>query len=445
MPNPESIISRKGKPPSEDEMKTAFDKKYDPYDMGMEDGYGLWGAVVHIIRLTFGAGILLLPYTMKTVGYVNGTILLALVSGFYYHNMHILISHEYRLCKLLQVKQITYSSLVERTFENTPFPLNKVGVLISRVLLLYFCMTAYTCTYLLVFADSVQNLAKYFDYNLHTTQIITVTMIPILIFSMFRRLLKILVPFSAVTNFFSLVMAIVLVTCCIIYRNPEATARPFGELNFVPQTFAVYIQAFICTSSILPVKNYMKQPRRLGAKCGSLNISAVTLTFLFVNFALISYFCFGDNVEENILSNLPKNNFLSFVIFLLYAIAMFVIYLLSFSVTFDNVWPEVERRLAGKRFKTIIEFSIRIGLNAWAYLLAVGIPNLTLIMTISGTLAITLEVALIPGLELVLAFKSKKKRPLIIIKDLVIISVSAVLFYMSLVDCIQEVQKMHSE
>lgn len=421
------------------------DKKFDPYDYGMEDGYGVWGAVVHIIRLTFGAGILLLPHTMKAVGYINGSILLLLVSIFYYHNMHILISHEYKICKSLQLKQITYSSLAEKTFQNAPFPVNKFGVLLSKVMFLYFCMTAYTCTYLLVFASSVQNLAKYFDCTLETSQIINVCMVPILVFSMFRKLLKILVPFSAVTNFFSLVMAAVLVTCCVIYKAPTPTFRALGDPHLLPQTFAIYIQSFMCTSSILPVKNYMRQPQRLRSPWGALNISGVTLTFLFVNFAVISYFCFGEQVEENILSNLPKNNLLSCVIFLLYAIAMFVIYLLSFSVTFDNIWPEVEQKLAGSKFQALVEVSIRLGLNAWAYLLAVGIPNLTLILTISGTLAITLEVALIPGLELVWALRSKRRCVFTIVKDLVIIIISAILFYMSLVDCIEEIQKLYSE
>ncbi|KAK7576735.1 hypothetical protein V9T40_013021 [Parthenolecanium corni] len=445
MPNAENNHALEGKSPSQDQMKISpLGKEFDPYDYGMDDGYGLWGAAFHIIRYTFGAGILLLPYTLKTVGFANGIILLSLVSLFYYHNMHILIKHEYRLCKLLQVKQISYSSLAEKTLENAPFPLNKFGSLVSKVLLVYFCVSAYTSTYILVFASSVQHLAKYFDWNWDVINIITVAMVPILIFSMFRKLLKILVPFSAITNLFSMVMAIVLVTCCIIYRDPAANIRLFGDLNRVPQTVAAYIQAIICTSSILPIKNYMKQPQYMGSSCGALNVSALALNLVFGIFALVSYFCFGDNVDENILLNLPENNFLSFIIHLLYAIAMFVIYLLSFSVIFDNVWPDMERKIANNKFKVLTEFGTRIGLNGWAYLLAVGIPNLALILTISGTVAIVFEVALIPGLELALVFRSKRKCLMTICKNLIIIIVCAILFFMSLVDCVKEVNKLYS-
>ncbi|KAK7576736.1 hypothetical protein V9T40_013022 [Parthenolecanium corni] len=441
-----NISTLESKAPSPDQMKIShFGKEFDPYDYGMDDGYGLWGAAFHIIRYTFGTGILLLPYTLKTVGYANGIILLSLVSVFYFHNMHILISFEHQLCKLLKVKQITYSSLAKKTFENHPFPANKFGSLVSQVLLIYLCSLVCPSTYLLIFASSVQNLAKYFDLDWNIIHIITVAMVPILIFSMFRKLLKILVPFSAITNLFSLIMAAVLVTCCIIYRDPAANIRPFGDLNCVPQTVAAQLQAILCTLSILPIKNYMRQPQCMGSSYGALNISALALTFVYIIFALVSYLCFGENVEENILSNLPKNNFLSFIIHIMYATAMFVIYLLSFSVTFDNMWPDIELIISDNKYKVLIEFGTRIGINGWAYFLAVGIPNLALILTISGTLAIVFEVALVPGLELVLVFRSEKKCLLTIFKDIVIIIIVAILFYMSLVDCVKEVKKLYSE
>lgn len=448
-----SILSDKGKaekpkpcPISTPTLSKKSDQSFDPYDYGKEDGIGLLGASVHIMRSTIGSGILMMPYAMKNLGCLTGTILIIFVGLLYYHNLHILVSTEYHLCKLFKVKRLSLVGVTKKSFQLAPYPINKFGPLVIFLIYLYLSIPTAPATYLIVISSNIRLMANFFDVELDNTWVITAIIVPFTLFCQMRRILKILVPFSSISNIFTFVMAGVLVACSIIYRKADVSANVIGDLYFIPKGFAMFILSIRCTGIILPVKNSMKNPKRFSGLTGSINVAGLSIIFIYYSFALICYLNYGEEVHENILTNLPSKNYVSFVTYLLYTSALAVTYILAFFICFDCFWSsQLESYLKDGLFKTILESTVRIAINVVAYFLAVYVPQISLIAAMAGTLGIIIEIALPAFLQMLVQLREKQKSCITIFKDLFIIAISGVLFCMSTARCIRDMIKLYSD
>lgn len=438
------MIDKPAPPPSKE--KADKSDSFDPYDFGKEDGIGFLGASVHIMRSTIGSGILMMPFAMMNLGYLTGTILIIFVGLLYYHNVHILVSTEYHLCKLFKVKRLSFVGVTKKSFQRAPFPINKCGPFIIFLTYFYFSIPTAPATYLIIISTNIRLMASFFDVELNPKMVITAIIVPFILFSQVRRILKILVPFSSISNIFTFIMATVLVACSIIYRKADVSAKVIGDVHFIPKGFAMFILAIRCTGIILPIKNDMKCPRRFSRVCGSLNLAGMGIILIYYSFALICYMNYGEEVHENILSNLPTKNVISLTIYLLYTLALTVTYMLAFFICFNCLWSsQLESYLKDGIFKTILESAIRAAINVAAYFLAVAVPQISLIAAMAGTLGIIIEIALPAFLQMLLQMHEKQKSCAVILKDLFIIVISGVLFCMSTERCIRDVVKMYTD
>lgn len=444
-----SIPSEKAKPEkskSDTSSSKKADQAFDPYEFGKEDGLGFLGASVHVMRSTIGSGILMMPFAMKNLGCLTGTILIVFVGLLYYHNVHILVSTEYHLCKLFKLKRLSFVGVTKKSFQRAPFPINKFGPVVIFLTYFYFSIPTAPATYLIVLSTNIRLMANFFDVALDNKWIITAIIVPFTLFCQVRRILKILVPFSSTANIFTFIMATVLVGCSIFYRKADVSAKIIGDVHFIPKGFAMFILAIRCTGIILPLKNDMKNPKRFSGLLGSLNIAGFSIISIYYSFALICYINYGDEVQENILSNLPSKNIISFTIYFLYTLALSVTYILAFFICFDCFWSsQLESYLKDGPFKTILESIVRAAINVGAYFLAVCVPQISLIAAMAGTLGIIIEIALPPFLQLLLQLHEKQKSCITIFKDLFIIVISGVLFCMSTDRCIRDVIKMYTD
>lgn len=438
-------------PPSEDRVSSSsgsderLKEPFDPYDYGEKDGISYWGATVHLIRSSVGSGILVMPYAMMNLGYVTGSLLMILVSIIYYHTISILITTEYQMCKKFKVKSYTYIGLTDKLFEMAPAPLCKLRGFMRYLMYFYFGLPVGGAAWLVVMSGSLQNVAKFFNFNFQLTHIVTALIFPVTFCCMFNRLLRILVPYSAVTNFMSLVMALIVIACSALYGSPKPKIRRFGNAAFIPQGIAMFVETLRMTAAVIPLKNDMKQPRRLGGAAGAVNITAMILTVLYAGFGVICYINYGEAVKDNILFNLPSNDSILLIVNLLYTAEMFVAYVLTFYVYFLNIWSaELQENLAGSKYKYLVEYSIRLGYIFFGYFICVGLPNLSLISTISGIAGMVVELALPSVLQLLFVLSQKRRNCWLIVKNLGIIVFSTVLLIMSIVSCVQEIIKLYS-
>lgn len=418
---------------------------FDPHNFGKEDGIGLFGAAVHIIRTTIGSGILLMPYTMKNLGLLYGTVVLIFVGMLYYCNIHILISTEYHLCRLERLKCLSFVGVVRTSFHRAPSPINKLKSIMTQFARLYFCVPQSTPTYLIIIATNIQFMADFFDVKLNSKLTITALIIPFILITQKRNILKFLVPFSSVTNMFTVVMVSVIISSSFIYRV-DSSPKIFGDEFFIPKGFAMFILAIRSTGLLLPLKNDMKNRKQFSQICGSLNIAGASITLIYYGFALICYINYGDTVHDNILFNLPSKSGVSFVVYLLYTLSLSISYLLSFTSCFNNLWAnELELKIKDGWTKTICDCGIRLGMNVFSYLMAIAVPRISLIAAITGTFGILIDIALPPFLQLLLQISEKQVRCFTVLKNSIIITIAAGLFCMSATRCAHDLIKLYTE
>lgn len=442
---PDQELLPKSSQPPDGAAVDQLDDSYDPYEHGKKDGIGKWGAVVHVIRTTVGIGILMMPYLLKRLGYVTGILLMMGLGLVYYHTVHILLSVEYKLSKMLRVGHLSFVGVTDKVLTRAAYPINKVKPFVYAVIYFYYGLPVSNTTILIVISTNIKHMAEHFHMDWKLTHIISVIVIPYTLCCMHKRILQILVPFSWITNIFTFVMIGIVAGFSVAQPNKDASPRAFNEFLFIPQALATFIMSVRCTGIVIPLKNDMAEPRKFTTWGGSLNIAGLTIMMLYAWFGLIAYFNYGDEAKENVLSNLPAENDLSFVIYVLYSLALTVNYILQFFLRFQTVWSgTVEEMLETNKYKIVFEYGLRLGINLLAYLLAVGVPYLALISAISGTIGILVEIALPSILEILLAFIVHKKSFVMIFKNLCIVGISCVAFTMSTISVVKEIKKIYS-
>lgn len=418
---------------------------FDPHNFGQENGIGILGASVHIMRSTIGCGILMMPYAMKNLGILNGTIVILFVGILYYHNIHLLISTEYYLCSMLKLKSLSFVGVTKKCIQRAPFPINKFESVISYLAHFYLSLPTSPSTYLLVMATNIRLMADYFDARLNDTIIITIITLVMIVVTQKRSILKMLVPYSSITNIFTVVMISVIITYSFINRKTGISPRIIGDASFIPKGFAMFILTVRSTGLMIPVKNAMKTPKHFSTLCGSLNIAGLFIILIYNTFALIVYLNYGDIVEENILSSLPTKSIASFVVYLLYTMALSVTYILTYFSCFDNFWSnELESYVKDGWLKTVCDSCIRVAMNIFAWLLAVAVPQISLLAAITGTIGILVEVAIPALVQLLLLISEKKMKLFSVLKDLIIIGISCALFCMSAERCVRDVIQLYT-
>lgn len=430
----------KTSPESKENHAENKEEYFDPYNYGQEDGISCGGAAILIIKGCIGCSFLLMPYVMKKLGYVTGTITVISTGIVYYHTVHSLLSTEYQLCKELKLKKLSYVEVAEKTLQRSSLPFNKLHTFVKYLIYFFYSLPTSNAAYLVLLADGIQSIMRRFNVHIKTTYIISLEFIPLTLVCLVPKILDILVPYSSITNILTFFMASATITSSVIQRKESVALQPFGDLYSIPECIAKCVKAYCCTGIIIPIKNDMKKPQQLVSKFGAMNVAAATVITSYYIFGAILYVNYGDEVQENILFNLPPDNYLSDTVKFLYTSSLLVSYILAFFSRHNNVWAgSFKEAFAGKKYELMIEYGIRLGINLLAYLLAVAVPNLALISALAGTASFIVEVALPSILELLSVLEARKKKVWIICKNFIIICISFLLFFMSLTSCIKQV------
>lgn len=418
---------------------------FNPYNCGPEDGISTFGATILVIKGCIGCSFLLLPYLMKNLGYITGTAVVIFSGIVYFHTIHSLLATKYQLSKELKKTQLSFVEVAEKTFQKSPFPLNKLHSWVQYLMYLFYSLPTTDAAFLILIASEIQRLGQRFGVNMKITYIVTAEIIPLASFCMIPKILDILVPYSSVTNILTLVLAIGTISSSMIQRKDSVPLRPFGNIYAIPECVARCIKAYCVTGLILPIEYDMKKPEKMVSVFGSLNIASLAVIMFYYSFGIILYVNYGDEVQENVLNNLPVDNYLTDGIKFMYLCSLFVTYILSFYGCFNNVWSgPLKETFAGTKYEFVMEYGLRLGINMVAYTFAVGVPNLSIIFALAGTASFIVEVALPSVLELLCVITSRKMNSWIIAKNLIIIGGSLVLFFMSLTSCIKKIIGLYS-
>lgn len=425
------------------------DQDFEPYLFGCtENPIGFCGAVLHLIRSTIGTGILVLPFAFKQVGYVVGVLGCVCIGILYMNTVHALLFTEYELCKRLKVRNLTFVRVVEETFRHGPNYLKKFGPFFKYLMYFYYVVPIGNAIYLIIIASNMKGVYEsFFEDKVDFQYAISIIIFPETLLCLIPKL-KFLVPLSTLTNIFTMVNIGIILFYSTNLGQVRHDILPVGSIQHIPQFFALVLQSLFVTGIILPLKNDMRKPRHFAMTFGVMNVSFSVLILLYTVFGLVGYLNYGEDVKDNILSNLPQNTLLTITVYILYSLALSVTYTLIFYVYFDTLSTNILQGLTFSiKYQKLSQFVMRIGLSTLAYIMAVAVPNFALFTSLAGTIGIILEIALPAILQTVLLWTSNYSAAIIyrnIFKNSLIISLSFFMFVMSLKNCVSDVLKIYN-
>lgn len=434
-------------------VKNTSTNRFEPHDYGnTDDPLSFFGAVIHIIKYTIHVGILALPLVHKRLGYGVG-ICLTLITGLvYFHIIHILIDVEYQLCKLTKKKNLTYLEVVNVGYENLSKPIRSVFGSSSKFLMhLYYGLPMSTAIGLIVMSTNVRYIARYFGIEMDIREAINVMIIPTMLLSCGISKLQMMVPYSTITNVFSLMMMCIIFGYSIFKGRPgSSSAKSINDISYIPQCFALLINSMKGTGIYIPVKNEMESPKRFSKLFGVVNITGSALTLLYTLFGAISYWSYGEALHDNVIVNLSENMGLIISIYGLYALALVVNHYLSIYVRCDIYWRSMLKpRLKDCKYSAVGEYGVKLFFNLLTYILAFCMPKYALMAAISGTMGILSDLAVAPLLQFFLMIKDWQEfnigSLLKIIKNFLIVVMSLVLFVSSAFACVMDVIELYTE
>ncbi|XP_030745997.1 proton-coupled amino acid transporter-like protein CG1139 isoform X3 [Sitophilus oryzae] len=373
------------------ELKKKEAGEYNPHEYAdIEHPTTFFETLIHLLKSSFGTGILAMPLAFSHSGWVLGIIGTAFIGLLCTYCMHMLVKTEYDLCKKKQVPSMTYPATAEAALMEGPRFMAKVapysGTISNTFLLLY--QLGSCCVYTVFIGQNISNVVNNY-YAIDERLIMLMTLLP-LIMICFVKNLKFLAPLTIVANVITAISFAIIYY--YIFNEPISLEdrNAIGEVKNYPLFFGTVLFALESIGMILPLQNEMKEPEKFITPCGVLNIGMACVTTLYITTGLFGYIAYGDDVDGSISYTINQADIAAQVCKLMLAFAIYTSYSLYMYVSIDIVW----RQMLSKRFeesnqKVLWENLCRIFLVVFTFSLAVAIPYIDLFISLVGAFCIS--------------------------------------------------------
>ena len=286
---------------------------------------GPCGAFLNYVKANIGSGILAMPYAFLQGGTILGSVSLLVVFGLAYMGIHLLVrtKHAYKG----PVKLEEYGDLGEAAFGNNGRWMIDIPLMFTQV---GFC-----CAYLIFIGNTVAELVSPDDPDAQERwhYIFTAAAVPVLIPISWIRRIKLLTPFSAVSNVCFVVSFVVL-----FYNDFEnISTKSIGDTNYAdwvkfPIAMGIFTFAIEGIGLVLPIEDSLRNRRHFFPVL----LSGFSMVLaLVISIGLLGYMSFGSRTKSLILDNLDSSP----------ALATMVKVLLVFALTFTyplQLWPVIK-------------------------------------------------------------------------------------------------------
>lgn len=410
---------------------------YDPYKFGKtEKATSFFGIVGHLVVISFGPALLSIPATFIDPGYVIGFVCTIVTVFLYAYCMRMIISSEYELCKRIKKPNMSYIEMVQEAFKIGPLYIRQFAKLTNIII---YC--TFLCIWIggnsvlfLLLTENLQNIYRYFfDVNVSEKMLALLLVIPLVLLCWIPNL-KWLVPLSTLAN------VINVFTICVIYyyvltdMPPLSTRKPFGDWTGVPLLMGVQLFSINATSLLLPLKNELKFPQKFNAKFGVITMAYVPVCLMYSIFGLTCYIRYGEDTNENVILNLPSTYFNKLVISL-YCVGVSCMFPLFSYVSFDIIWNNMLKDSFQKsEYRFVYEYVCRTLIPLSSILFAFVVPNLSLFLSLTGTVGTSVDSLIIPALiEMLIHYKTGKY--FLYCKDVIILIVASILIIAGTMNC----------
>ncbi|XP_055586858.1 proton-coupled amino acid transporter-like protein pathetic [Uranotaenia lowii] len=361
-----------------DSSRQQSTEEYNPFEhRQIKNANSTLESFVHVIKASFGTGILALPLAFKNGGLLFGIPGTILVASVYTHCIRMLVSTSWKVCKLSKVPLLDYAKTAECVFLHSKVDLKKYKyVMRSVVNTMLFMGNTFTIGIYLVFIAtnlrSVINSETSIDWSIRIYILLVGAFIAII--SQIREL-KYLVPLSLLANF-SLLLTFA-ISMYYIFEKPFSLENRnlWPDFAGLPSFFATIAFAIEGASLVLPVENKMKNPENYLKPLGVVNVALACITVLCLTTGFSGYATFGDEIQGSVTLNLPTDEALAKSTQLLAAGAILLTTGLYYYVPMEILWGAIEPKVPVKRHN-LAQITMRFSHCLFVTGSALLVPNL---------------------------------------------------------------------
>ncbi|XP_076264058.1 proton-coupled amino acid transporter-like protein acs isoform X2 [Rhynchophorus ferrugineus] len=375
------------------ELKRKEAGEYNPHEnIEIEHPTTFFETLIHLLKSSFGTGILAMPLAFSHSGWVLGIIGTAAIGLLCTYCMHMLVRTEYDLCKKKRVPSLTYPGTAEAALLEGPSFLAKLapysGTISNTFLLLYQLGTC--CVYTVFVAENINFVCKYYMATPIDERLIMLMILLPLIFINYIRNLKYLAPLTTIANCVTLVSFAIIFYYIAMEGITFQDRLPVGNYKDYPLYFGTVLFALESIGVIMPLKNEMRNPRHFGSPCGVLNIGMASVVTLYILTGLFGYLAYGAAAGPSISYTVGVGQIAGQVCRLMLAFAIFTTHALSMYVAVDIVWTQnLMKKFEKNDHQLFWEYAIRTSLVVLTFCLAVAVPYLDLFISLVGAFCIS--------------------------------------------------------
>ncbi|XP_054733993.1 proton-coupled amino acid transporter-like protein CG1139 [Anastrepha obliqua] len=354
----------------------------------------------HFLKASIGSGVLAMPSAFANAGYINGPIFTLIIGGIALHCLHILINSMYELCKRKRVPYLTFSEAMRIGFQDGP-PAFRFVVPITTPFVdgfLAFYHFGICCVYVVFIAENIKQVVDenliVLDVRLHMCFVL----IPLFLIYSIRNL-KMLAPFSLVANIMLLGGFCIVLYYIFESLPPISTRKPFQEISRLPIYFGTVLFAIEAVGVILALEENMEKPKNFVKPFGILNIGITIVLVLYALLGFFGYWKYGEEALGSVTLNIPQQEVLAQVTKITFAITTWVTYAVQGYVTADIIWNKyLSKRTKNASRDVLYELLIRASIVLLTFFCAVAIPDLSLFLSLVGSLCLSILGLIFPAL-----------------------------------------------
>ncbi|KAJ1528646.1 hypothetical protein ONE63_007041 [Megalurothrips usitatus] len=396
-----------------DEKKRLDDEEvYDPFShRDAASQYSNSGALAHLLKCSLSTGILAMPLAFKNGGLVFGTLGAIVIGIICTHCVDILVRASQRMCVLERVPSLDMPGTARAAFTHGPAVLRPFARAAGAFVGFALCSTYFVgIVPIVVFVSaSVQQLVEtHFgkpDMDpVAFKRIFILALGPLLVLLALIRKLKHLVPFSVVANV-CMVLGFA-ITLYYLFRWDDTPVVALGaDPSYVPGIKEISLFCSTTLFAMEGIENTMRNPKRMVGWTGVLAWTMVIVCVLYLGMGIIGFLRFGDAVQASITLSLPPKEIPAQVVNALLAVAVTFTFPLQLFVTCDMAWQRIVRpRLADKKYHGAAQTVVRFVLASCVVLMAWAVPNLGPVISLIGSLFLSVLGLFIPAVVDLAAF-----------------------------------------
>nr|CDJ95029.1 Amino acid transporter domain containing protein [Haemonchus contortus] len=268
-------------------------------------------ALIHMVKVMMGTGMLSLPLAFKNSGLWLGMVLLACICLVCIFCTRQLVFAQHYIGYLKSQPRLDYANVMRSAVEIGPPWIRDHGYFWKQVVNvnMFMAQFGFCCVYFVFMAD---NLKQFFDQTsqIHISQAgwIALLAVPIMALCTIREL-KALAPLAAIANIVYLVAVCIVLQQLFLYDRSAGSLPAVANWNTLPLFFGTVMFAFEGVAVVLPIENQMDEPLHFITHNGVLNTSCLLVLILYMTVGFFGYLRFGNDIMDTLTLNLPQTNF----------------------------------------------------------------------------------------------------------------------------------------